>query len=518
MLGPLGESRGRLQHEVRRVARGDPGDDGLPAAAAAAKDGRLEPQELKPLPGVPRPVHVLQPQPVLDPRDVHRPLPGQVEPVQGQGVTAPGHVGRVHPHAEAGAGKVGMVGDETRRQDVGGGVPVEAFGEPSEPLGRRRLAEARRVVEDPVGGSRVLLPALTQGVRGVDGHDVLEPLHAEVRRSHVLSPEPGLEVLEGDPLRAERGRGDLVREVEERRARSGLRSLGRRTDLVVDGVPREIRAELCPVLAARVHEAVLLPDLGNPVDDVEPQEPEHFGLLKVQLRTLRIPERGLHDELRRGNAAAPARRPRPAEPPPGHLRSALQAVPVRDQRRGHQEAGQAPGERLLEALHHRAVHGSGGQLDEHLACGTLRGGHEVRGDVRQLGDPSRSVEPGVQLGSGVFPEIEPLGERPARRSPGPVAIRARRPHRRGEIPRLDMDVARDLDVVVRSSRLEELEAHEDAGVGRARRKRQRDQQQEQKPTSMRTHSSSALPRSHMSGPSTLPSWTRGDLPLRTRTS
>src|SRR5262249_49920634 len=115
--------------------------------------------------------------------------------------------------------------------------------------------------------------------------------------------------------------------------------LGRGSDLVVDILARQLRTELRPVMAAGIDEVVLLPDFGPPVDDVESQEPQHLGFLKIELGALRSPELGLNDELSRRHTLAPTGLARPGEPACRHLRGGLEPVLISIQKRRNEKAG-----------------------------------------------------------------------------------------------------------------------------------------------------------------------------------
>src|SRR6266511_4431897 len=109
------------------------------------------------------------------------------------------------------------------------------------------------------------------------------------------------------------------------------------------------------MMATRIHEVILLPDFGPAVDDVEPQEPQHFGLLQIQLRALGIPELGLNDEPARGHARTPTGLTRPGKPTCGHLDGGLQTVLVRYLEWRNKEASQTPCKSFLEPLDHGAI-------------------------------------------------------------------------------------------------------------------------------------------------------------------
>ena len=60
----------------------------------------------------------------------------------------------------------------------------------------------------------------------------------------------------------------------------------------------------------------------------------------------------------------------------------------------------------------------------------------------------------MQLGSGVFPEVKPVGEGPAADPLGAVAVSSGWPDCARESPWLDVDVAADLNVVTGLRRLQ----------------------------------------------------------------
>src|SRR6266545_3479765 len=231
------------------------------------------------------------------------------------------------------------------------------------------------------------------------------------------------------------------------------------------------------MMATRIHEVILLPDFGPPVDDVEPQEPQHFGLLQIQLRALGIPEARLNDEPARRHARTPTGLARPGKPTCGHLRGGLQTVLVRDQEWRNEKAGQAARKRFLEPLDHGALVRRRGQLDHDLPRGAGRTGDEVDGDVGKLGDTAGAAELAMQLGPGVFPEVEPVRERSAAHTLAVIAVGPGRQDRRRETPWLDVDVTPDLNVVARLGGLQQLEAYEDPASWRRTRKDYRCQKQ-----------------------------------------
>src|SRR5262245_15079814 len=87
-----------------------------------------------------------------------------------------------------------MICDETGREDVAPSVLVKALRQPPQPLGSRRLSEARRVVEDPVCClCGVLLEPTTQRERFAR-RDIAERFHSQFRCAHVLFLKLGVKM------------------------------------------------------------------------------------------------------------------------------------------------------------------------------------------------------------------------------------------------------------------------------------------------------------------------------------
>ena len=187
---------------------------------------------------------------------------------------------------------------------------------------------------------------------------------------------------------------------------------------------------------------------------IEPEQPEHFGLLQIQARTLAAPETGLNDVMLRADSLAASSFAGPFQPPGRHFRGRFERCHVRFEMRRNQKTGTIALNLFLPGFHHGIRVGSRGQLDEQFK--TRRGLPTVdrHRDVWEFRDAARSIQTPVQPIRRQFRIIQPVGV-VTRRQPDVLVGRDSMPR---QIPGRIVNVASKLKLHLGIGRLQELEA------------------------------------------------------------